>query len=1073
MYSAWKQDRSSVHLSWQLYFENPDNVVATPPTLLPSNLPPPQEFQQSEQGPQQIKDHMKVQLLVRAYQIRGHQQADLDPLGITKPTLAPELDYKHYGFTEADLDRHFHLGSGILPQFLAQEGKTTVTLKEIIEKLKATYSRHIGIEYGHINDRSMCDWIRQRLEVPVQYSYSKDKKLVILDRLMWSDSFERFVSQKYPSEKRFGLEGCEALIPGMKAMIDRSVELGVSSVNIGMPHRGRLNVLSNVVRKPNESIFSEFTGSLDNSVEGSGDVKYHLGMNYIRPTPSGQLVHLSLSANPSHLEAVDPVVLGKVRGLQFYQNDTTEFAKSIAVLIHGDAAFAGQGVVYETLGLTDLPAYTTGGSIHIIVNNQVGFTTDPRFSRSTPYCSDVAKTVSAPIIHVNADDVESVVFAMEFASDWRAKFKKDVVIDLVCYRKHGHNEIDQPGFTQPFMYKKIKNMVPVIQKYIDQLLSEGEVTSAEIEGMKTRIWNMLEENYEASKTYKANSIEWVSSTWPGFKAPAQLREETVVTKPTGVDTNVLQHIGRVTGSYPPVDFTVHPNLAKILKSRADSVVQGEGIDYSTAEALAFGSLLAEGTHVRLSGQDVERGTFSQRHSVLHDQNTDNLFVPLNHLVTPNVVPTQAQFSVCNSSLSEFGILGFEYGYSMTSPNQLVMWEAQFGDFANTAQCIIDQFICCGEQKWLQRSGLVLLLPHGYDGQGPEHSSARIERFLQLVDEDPYTMPDAISTGKGSYSRQHQDINMAVVYPSTPSNYFHALRRQVHRDFRKPLIVFNSKALLRHPMAKSSIGEMVEGTRFQRLIPEVLHPNPLSTSSIEKTTPDLAEAENWQRNNSEPRIPYLLVQDKKYPLSVDPTGTGAGSSSVATTDDSFTLLPPDQISTVIFCSGQVYYLLSRARALNNLQHIAIVRVEQLTPFPFWEVQRVVDFYSQGLKEVVWCQEEPFNAGAWGHVEPRFETVLRNSKWMRDGGNEGGGRAWLQRLDDSRCPGGLENLRIEGREKKSIRGGRSVRYAGRDQSAAPATGIKKQHKFEETTFLSEALYGGELKKAVDYVQGIPKF
>ena len=563
------------------------------------------------------------------------------------------------------------------------------------------------------------------------------------------------------------------------------MEHGAQNVVMGMPHRGRLNVLSNVVRKPNESIFSEFSGSKDDNVEGSGDVKYHLGMNYQRPTPSGKMVNLSLVANPSHLEAVNPVVEGKVRGLQFYNHDLEQKNTAVPVLLHGDAAFSGQGIVYETLGMTDLPAYATGGTIHLVVNNQIGFTTDPRFSRSTLYCSDVAKTVGAPVLHVNGDDAEAVVFCCELAAEWRSKYKTDVVVDIVCYRKHGHNEIDQPGFTQPLMYEKVSKVPSALTKYSEKLIKEGTLTVEEFEAMKARVWSILEENYTASKTYKGNSREWVSSTWPGFKSPAELAKETVRTVPTGVEETLLQHIALSSATYPS-EFTVHNNLARILKARGKAISDGEGIDWATAEAMSFGSLLAEGNHVRLSGQDVERGTFSQRHALLHDQKTEAQYVPLNNLVKPGVLNAQAPFTVCNSSLSEFGILGFELGYSIVNPNQLVCWEAQFGDFANNAQCIIDQFISSGEQKWLQRSGLTMLLPHGYDGQGPEHSSARLERFLQLCDEDPYTMPCQDKTGKSSAARQHQDCNMQVVYPTVPSNYFHVLRRQVHREFRKPV-----------------------------------------------------------------------------------------------------------------------------------------------------------------------------------------------------------------------------------------------------------------------------------------------
>ncbi|KAJ3041889.1 2-oxoglutarate dehydrogenase E1 component [Rhizophlyctis rosea] len=1058
MYNAWLVDPKSVHLSWQVYFKNitaggQQPAFITPPSILPSTdfgaegaaSLGPRDLEKGHIPAGQIMDHMKVQLLVRAYQIRGHHLARIDPLEITARSeqSAPELTIQHYGFKESDLDREFHLGSGILPGFLS-EGAQTLTLRHIVERLQKTYCGPIGIEYGHIPDRGECDWLRSKIEVPTKYKYSKEEKLLILDRLMWSDSFERFVAQKYPTEKRFGLEGCESLIPGMKAMIDRAVELGINSVVMGMPHRGRLNVLSNVVRKPNESIFSEFAHAAEASVEGSGDVKYHLGMNYIRPTPSGKMVHLSLAANPSHLEAVNPVVEGKVRAIQFYQNDEKDRGKAMAVLLHGDAAFAGQGVVYETIGMADLPAYDTGGSIHIVVNNQVGFTTDPRFSRSTPYCSDVAKTVSAPIVHVNGDDVEAVVFAMQLASEWRQQFKKDFVVDIVCYRKYGHNEIDQPQFTQPLMYQKIPKMTPVVRKYIQQLLDEGSVQKSEIEEMEKRIWDILEENYVASKNYKASSKEWVSSSWSGFMSPAELASTCTTSKDTGVDRELLTHIGIASASYPS-DFNVHPNLAKILKAREKSIKDGEGIDWATAEAMSFGSLLAEGKHVRLSGQDVERGTFSQRHALLHDQKNESKYIPLNNLVVADVVSSQSTFTVCNSHLSEFGVMGFELGYSMVSPHQLVLWEAQFGDFANNAQCIIDQFIAPGEQKWLQRTGLTLLLPHGYDGQGPEHSSGRLERFLQLCDEDPYKMPDPKRTGRGSYARQTQDCNMQVVYPTVPSNYFHILRRQVHRDFRKPLIAFTSKALLRHPLAKSSLEEMTADTMFQRLIPEVLHPNPLANLKIAHEGPDGELL--WAGNNKEPRIPYALSQK-----------------------GDFALAPPSETKTLIFCSGQIYYQLFRARAMNELKHVAIVRVEQLNPFPFWDVKEVVDMYGKGLEEVVWCQEESFNGGAWTFVEPRLDTAIRESEWYKSGK----GKAWADKLEQSRVPGGLANARAEnGAKELSIRGGRLVRYAGRDISAAPATGLKKQHVWEEKMLISEALLNGRLVKAGKVESGVPIF
>ncbi|PKY24019.1 oxoglutarate dehydrogenase, E1 component [Rhizophagus irregularis] len=874
MYEAWLKDPSSVHLSWQVYFKNiqsgvnPRVAYQPPPTIVPlTGMPVPLDVS----GSYDVTDHMKVQLLVRAYQVRGHHIAKLDPLGILNPDLdgsiPKELDPKHYGFTEKDLDREFSLGPGILPAF-AQTGKKK-TLREIVGICRQIYSGTIGIEYIHIPDRAQCDWIRSKVEIPKPYDYTTEEKHMILDRLTWGDSFERFVATKYPNEKRFGLEGCESLIPGMKALIDQSVELGIDSIVLGMPHRGRLNVLSNVVRKPNESIFCEFSGSVEPSDEGSGDVKYHLGMNYDRPTPSGKRVHLSLAANPSHLEAVDPVVLGKTRALQHYSHDEKDRHHSMALLLHGDAAFAAQGVVYETIGFHDLPNYTTGGTVHLVVNNQIGFTTDPRFARSTPYCSDVAKVVNAPIFHVNGDDVEAVNFVCQLAAEWRQTFKKDVVIDIVCYRKYGHNEVDQPSFTQPRMYQQIAKQTPILEKYVQKLLKDGTFTKEDIEKHKKWVWNILEENYHKSKDYVPTSREWLSSSWNGFKSPKELAEESTPAYPTGSSYELLQHVGEVISSYPK-GFNVHSGLVRILKARAKAINEGQGIDWPTAEGLALGSLLLEGKHVRLSGQDVERGTFSQRHAVLHDQVNETQYVPLNDLR-----PYQAKFSVCNSSLSEFGVLGFEYGYSLVNPNSLVLWEAQFGDFINNAQCIIDQFIASGETKWLQRTGLVVLLPHGYDGQGPEHSSGRLERFLQLCNDHPYVYPPP-----EKMARQHQDCNVQIINVTTPANYFHVLRRQIHRDFRKPLIAFTSKSLLRHPMARSSLAEMTGDTTFMRYIPDP-HPE--------------------------------------------------------------TLASPEKITRHILCSGQVYYALLRAREQNKMDHVAISRLEQICPFPYDLLSQHIDKY----------------------------------------------------------------------------------------------------------------------------------
>ncbi|KAL6241094.1 2-oxoglutarate dehydrogenase E1 component [Rhinocladiella similis] len=954
MYLAWKQDPSSVHVSWQAYFHNMEEGKMP---VSRAFQPPPGLLSQAEgaasiapsavaAGGEDISKHLKVQLLVRAYQARGHHKAKTDPLGIRGEAEAfgyrrpKELELDHYGFTEADLDQEFSLGPGILPRF-ATETKQKMKLRDIIAACEKTYCGSYGVEYIHIPDREQCDWIRNRIEVPNPFRYSVDEKRRILDRLIWSSSFEAFLATKYPNDKRFGLEGCESLVPGMKAMIDRSVDYGIKDIVIGMPHRGRLNVLSNVVRKPNESIFSEFSGTTEASDEGSGDVKYHLGMNFERPTPSGKRVQLSLVANPSHLEAEDPVVLGKTRAIQHYNNDETKHQTAMGVLLHGDAAFAAQGVVYETLGFYALPAYSTGGTIHIIVNNQIGFTTDPRFARSTPYCSDIAKAIDAPVFHVNGDDVEAVNFVCQLAADWRADFKKDCVIDIVCYRKQGHNETDQPSFTQPLMYKRIESIKPVLDKYVAKLLDEGTFTKEDIEEHKKWVWGMLNDSFDRSKEYQPTGKEWLTSAWNGFKSPKELATEVLPHPPTGVPSDILKEIGDKIGSAPE-GFTVHRNLKRILGGRKKAVDEGKGIDWATAEALAFGTLCLEGHHVRVSGQDVERGTFSQRHAVLHDQENERTWTPLN-----NLSKEQGAFSIDNSSLSEFGVLGFEYGYSLSSPNALVMWEAQFGDFANNAQCVIDQFIASGEVKWLQRSGLVCSLPHGYDGQGPEHSSGRMERYLQLCNEEPRVFPSP-----DKLDRQHQDCNMQVAYMTSPANYFHILRRQMNRQFRKPLIVFFSKSLLRHPIARSDLEDFTGESHFQWIIPDPEH--------------------------------------------------GKG------------IAEPDEIDRVVICTGQVYAALSKHRADKGIKNTAITRIEQLNPFPWQQLKENLDTY-KNAKTIVWCQEEPLNAGAWSFVQPRIETLLNETEHHNR---------------------------------------RHVMYAGRDPSASVATGLKASHVKEEQALLEEA-------------------
>jgi len=866
-------------------------------------------------------DHIKMLLLVRSYQVRGHYMCNLDPLGINDANLHVDkfqyrgsteqaesvpkfLDYRTYGFTEKDLDREFHLNAGVgggRGGIIGSNQKKT--LREILAIIKEAYCGTVGVEFTHIADLDQQNWIRNKFEKPKKFEYDAKATMRLLDRLIYAVNFESFLATKYNTTKRFGLEGVDALIPGMKQMIDTAVELGVESIDIGMPHRGRLNVLANVMRKPLEEMLYEFmegtiTADEEGHLLGSGDVKYHLGFTMDRPTHTeGRNVHISLCANPSHLEAVNPVVEGKTRAKQHFSGDY-ERKRCMSVILHGDAAFAGQGVVYETLELSDIKGYTTGGTIHVIANNQIGFTTDPRFSRSSPYCTDVAKSVAAPILHVNADDPEAVAWVMQLAAEFRIKFAKDVVVDIVGFRRHGHNEIDEPMFTQPIMYKKIKQHPDVLTIYSEKLIKEGRMTREKVEEMKTAALAVFNVAFETAKSdaYRPPPSSWFGSQWQGYKTKFQLGKNDA----TAVPKEKLQELGNKMNQLPD-GFNVHRKLVKVLRDRKTAICdKEEGIDWGTAEALAFATLLEEGTHVRLSGQDVERGTFSHRHAVLHDQKNETKYVPLN-----NVAPHQAMFAVFNSNLSEYAVLGFELGYSMENPNSLVLWEAQFGDFANTAQVIVDQFISSGEQKWLRGTGLVLLLPHGFEGQGPEHSSARLERFLMMCDDDPDYIPEMESTGV----KQIQDVNMQVVVPSTPANYFHLLRRQIRRDFRKPLICISPKSLLRHPQAASKLEEFAERD-FQRVIGE--------------TSRDM--------------------------------------------------LPEDEIRRVIFCSGRVYYDLLAERDRLEIKDVVIIRIEQICPFPYDKVGQASIRYFNA--EIFWVQEEPLNMGAWTYVQPRLATALKD-------------------------------------------------------------------------------------------------
>jgi 2-oxoglutarate dehydrogenase E1 component len=913
---------------------------------------------------QTIQESQRLLLLVRAYQVMGHFDANLDPLGQDKRPPPQELDPAFYGFTEADLDRQFFLGTWNQEGFLS-ESRPVRTLREILDRLRETYCGPIGYEYMHIPDREKCNWIRARVETADPPAYSTEKKLNILDRLTWSEMFESFLANKYTAAKRFGLEGCEALIPGMKAMIDASADMGVESIVFGMPHRGRLNVLANVMRKPMEQVFAEFAGKKpfkeegENAYQGSGDVKYHLGTSYDRPTLSGKRVHLSLLANPSHLEAVNTVCTGKVRAKQYFTEDVDR-SKNLPILMHGDGAFAGQGIVYETLDMSGLPDYSVGGTIHIVVNNQVAFTTDPRKSRSSPYCTDVAKAMNVPILHVNGDDAEAVVRAFELAAEWRQTWHADVVIDLVGYRRYGHNEIDEPMFTQPLMYQRIKRHRNPHQIYVEKLLSEGSITKDDVRKVADRVQQILHDAFESAKEYKPKKSDWLSSVWQGFMSPVQHSR----IRNTGVPMELLQEVGNAITTIPD-SFTPHKQISKVYETRR-TMIQNEDsmVDWGMAEALAFGTLLAEGNHVRLSGQDVERGTFSHRHAVMHDQKTGDKYCPLGHVFKGQ---RPGQFTVSNSSLSEYGVLGFELGYSLENPNSLVMWEAQFGDFANGAQIIFDQFLSSGEAKWLRQNGLVVLLPHGYDGQGPEHSSGRMERFLQMVDEDPYRLPviDENEWFRGGHlGSQIQDINWQVVNATTPANYFHVLRRQIHRQFRKPLVIFSPKNLLRHPLAKSPLSDFdekaddvgIQGVRFKRLI-------------------------------------------------MDETATDRSPNPPVESD----------VKRVVMCSGKVYYELAAERAKRGqLGEVAIVRLEQLAPFPYDLVMRELRRYPNA--EVLWAQEEPMNMGAYLHVQPRLQKCLE----------------------------------AEGKEVPL-----RIKYSGRPTMASTATGYGEVHAHEQSSLINNAL------------------
>ena len=917
----YEVDPESVHESWADLFgpghEKPE-ARSVPATATPASAAVASDAEEAGApapiaSPKVAEKYARVLRLIHAFRARGHRIARTDPLG-GEPEYFPELDPAHYKLGNDDLDAPFFAGD--LP------GGPIQTLRQILDRLRATYCGKIGVEFTHIQDPGPRQWLMHRMENSENTTpLPPAEKLRVLERVCAAELFEHFLHKKFLGQKRFGLEGAETLIPMLDTIVEDSPGHGVRELVIGMAHRGRLNVLSNIMGKSLESMFGEFEDVEDHDNPfGSGDVKYHKGFSSDRRTSSGERVHLSLTANPSHLEAVDPVVEGRARAKQVRSGD--ERGRTIVpVLIHGDAAFAGQGIVAETLNLSHLRGYSAGGTIHIVVNNRIGFTTTPNEARSTLYATDVAKMIQIPIFHVNGDDPEAVVHCVKLAYGYRQRFGEDVVIDLVCYRRHGHNESDEPAFTQPVLYGKIRNHPPVRPQYTETLVRAGVLTRDDVDRIEEDLGNQLQQALEVIKTRPPGPDEPYEprGPWTGFS-----RTEPEEEPDTTVSVERLARIGEALASVPP-DFAVHPKLAVLLDRRRKVVAEGGDLDWAMGEALAFGSLVAEGTPVRLSGQDSSRGTFSHRHAVLVDQNTAAEYAPLD-----NISETQARFEVYDSHLSEAAVLGFEYGYALADPSTLTLWEAQFGDFANGAQVIIDQFITSAHVKWQRMNGLVMLLPHGYEGQGPEHSSARIERFLQLCAED----------------------NLQVVNCTTPAQYFHLLRRQMRRGYRCPVVIFTPKSLLRAPRCVSPVSALAEG-RFEAVI------------------------------------------------------------------DDASVGDPSAVKRVILSSGKVYYdLLAHREEIEGVAvgesrgEVALVRMEQLYPWPDLELSRVLERYSQADR-VCWAQEEPANMGPWTFVRERIQDAL--------------------------LPG------------------ETLAYAGRRASASPAVGSGRVHRQEQAALVRAAFEG----------------
>ena len=881
MYLRYVKEDPSLPESWRDYFSDLNEDVKSiikeieGPSWIRSNLDENTRDDNSITLEKQKIDSIKAIALIRSYRIRGHLIANLDPLGMMKREYLHELHPSDHGFKKEDYERKIYLSSYLDTSYS--------TIKDIMFKLRRVYCATIGAEYMHISDPVEKIWFRERMEKNEnQINFTNKGKKAILKTIIKAEGFEKYLAKKFIGTKRFGLDGGEALIPALEQIIKRGGQLGAKEIKIGMPHRGRLNVLANVLQKSYKKIFNEFVGELDaKSEESAGDVKYHLGASSNREF-DGNSVHVSLTDNPSHLEAVNPVVLGQVRAKQFFHKDK-ERKEVIPILIHGDAAFAGQGVVAECFAMSGLKGHNTGGTIHIIVNNQIGFTTSPRFARSSPYPSDLGKIVEAPILHCNGDDPEAVVHCAKIAIEFRQRFKKDVVIDLICYRRFGHNEGDEPTFTQPLMYKKIKSHPTTLNIYSKKLIKENSITEEEFKSEKKEFNDLLENQFKSAKDHHPK-IDWFEGTWSRYR-PQKGKDKI---GNTGVQKNELIEISKKIHSLQE-NLKIHKTIKRIFENRHKSILEEKNIDWSTAEALAFGTLLKEGFPVRLVGQDSGRGTFSQRHSVLRNQEDNSRYIPLN-----NISNKQQNFEIVDSFLSELAVLGFEYGYSLVEPETLTIWEAQFGDFANGAQVVIDQFIASGERKWNRASGLVMLLPHGYEGQGPEHSSARLERFLQLSGQE----------------------NLQIVNCTTPANYFHVLRRQIHRDFRKPLIIMTPKSLLRNKLCISNLEDFSKNKSFHRVLKDHSY----------------------------------FDKDKFINLKKD-----------------------SDIKKVIICSGKIYFDLLKVRETIQRNDIVLIRVEQLYPFPVKSLVKEIKNYRKNAS-FFWCQEEPKNMGAWSSVRDYIQWTL---------------------------------------------------------------------------------------------------